>query len=62
MFRSFSRTAGFDPVMKFDEPPKTGQIMVVGNAGSTFFYVIGGDRGDRRGGWSKLCSVPISPA
>ena len=39
----FLREAGFDPVVKFDEPPKSGQIMVAGNAGSTFFYVIGRD-------------------
>ena len=39
----FLAKAGFDPVVKFDEPPKPGQIMIVGNAGSTLFYVIGGD-------------------
>lgn len=39
----FLADAGFDPVVKFDQPPQPGQIMVVGNAGSTFFYVIGRD-------------------
>ena len=39
----FLADAGFDPVVKFDEPPKAGQIMVVANGGSTLFYVIGGD-------------------
>ena len=39
----FLAAAGLDPVIKFDEPPKAGQIMVAGNAGSTFFYVIGRD-------------------
>ena len=37
----FLADAGLDPVVKFDEPPKPGQIMVVGNGGSTLFYVIG---------------------
>ena len=39
----FLADAGLDPVMKFTEPPKPGQIMVVANGGSTLFYVIGGD-------------------
>lgn len=39
------RTAGFDAVREFKEAPKAGQVMVVGNAGSIFLYVIGHDRG-----------------
>ncbi|MDQ3625992.1 MAG: hypothetical protein M3372_02530, partial [Verrucomicrobiota bacterium] len=33
--------AGFSAFTKFREEPQTGQIMVVGNGGSVFFYVIG---------------------
>ncbi|MBA2270816.1 MAG: alkaline phosphatase family protein [Chthoniobacterales bacterium] len=32
--------AGFSAVTKFKEEPRRGQIMVVGNGGSVFFYVI----------------------
>ena len=39
----FLAEAGLDPVVKFDAPPKPGQIMIVANGGSTLFYVIGGD-------------------
>jgi arylsulfatase A-like enzyme len=35
--------AGFDAAVKSDEALKPGQIMVVGNGGSTLFYVIGRD-------------------
>ena len=35
--------AGFDPVVKSDDAPKPGQIVVVANGGSTLFYVIGRD-------------------
>ncbi len=38
------RQAGFDAVREFKEEPKAGQVMVVGNAGSIFLYVIGQDR------------------
>jgi arylsulfatase A-like enzyme len=38
------RAAGFDAVTAFEETPKAGQIMVVGNAGTILFYVIGHDR------------------
>ncbi len=38
------RQAGFDALREFKEEPKAGQVMVVGNAGSIFLYVIGRDR------------------
>ena len=34
------RKAGFDAPDRFTETPKTGQVMVVGNGGSTLFYVV----------------------
>jgi predicted AlkP superfamily pyrophosphatase or phosphodiesterase len=37
------RKAGFDALTTFTAPPRAGQIMVVGNGGSTLFYVIGRD-------------------
>ena len=36
--------AGFDAVAAFEEAPKRGQIIVVGNAGSILFYIIEHDR------------------
>lgn len=38
------RQAGFDAAREFNEEPKPGQVMVVGNGGSIFLYVIGHDR------------------
>ena len=38
------RAAGFDAVEALDQNPKTGQVMVVGNAGTIFFYIVGRDR------------------
>lgn len=38
------RAAGFDATAIFEQAPKAGQIMVVGNAGSIFFYIVEHDR------------------
>lgn len=38
------RAAGFDAVAAFQQAPKSGQIMVVGNGGTILFYVIEHDR------------------
>ena len=38
------RAAGFDAVTAFQQAPKAGQIMVVGNAGTILFYIIERDR------------------
>ena len=38
------RKAGFDAVSAFEDTPKAGQVMVVGNGGSILFYVIEHDR------------------
>jgi arylsulfatase A-like enzyme len=38
------RAAGFDAVAAFEQAPKAGQIMVVGNAGTIFFYIAEHDR------------------
>jgi arylsulfatase A-like enzyme len=38
------RAAGFDAVAAFEQSPKAGQIMVVGNAGTIFFYIVEHDR------------------
>lgn len=38
------RAEGFDAVKSFEEKPKAGQIMVVGNGGTILFYVIEHDR------------------
>jgi arylsulfatase A-like enzyme len=38
------RADGFDAVAAFEQAPKAGQIMVVGNAGTIFFYIVGHDR------------------
>ena len=38
------RAAGFDAGAAFQETPKAGQIMVVGNGGTVLFYVIERDR------------------
>lgn len=35
--------AGFPAVREFKEPPKTGDVMVVGNGGTVLLYVIGHD-------------------
>ena len=34
------RAAGFDAVAAFEQTPKAGQIMVVGNGGTILFYII----------------------
>ena len=36
----FLRKAGFDAPDRFTEAPRKGQVMVVGNGGSTLFYVV----------------------
>lgn len=38
------RAAGFDAVGAFENTPKAGQVMVVGNGGTMLFYVIEHDR------------------
>ncbi len=38
------RTAGFEAVSRFEQIPKVGQIMIVGNGGTILFYVIEHDR------------------
>jgi arylsulfatase A-like enzyme len=38
------RAAGFDAVAAFEQAPKAGQVMVVGNAGTIFFYIVEHDR------------------
>ena len=38
------RAAGFDAVTAFEETPKAGQVMVVGNGGTILLYVIEHDR------------------
>jgi len=38
------RAAGFDAVTAFRQPPKPGQILVVGNGGTILFYIIEHDR------------------
>jgi arylsulfatase A-like enzyme len=38
------RAAGFDAVTAFEQGPKAGQIMVVGNEGTILFYIIEHDR------------------
>jgi arylsulfatase A-like enzyme len=38
------RAAGFDAVTAFEQTPKGGQIMVVGNGGTILFYITGHDR------------------
>lgn len=38
------RAAGFDAVAAFQQAPKAGQIMVVGNGGTILFYIIRHDR------------------
>ena len=43
-FPEILRTAGFDAVTAFEQAPKPGQIMVVGNGGTIMFYVIEHDR------------------
>lgn len=42
-FPSELRKAGFDAMSAFQEAPKRGQIMVVGNGGTILFYVIDHD-------------------
>ena len=37
------RTAGFNAVREFKEPPKNGDVLVVGSGGSVLLYVIGHD-------------------
>jgi arylsulfatase A-like enzyme len=43
-FPSELRAAGFDAVAAFEQAPKTGQVMVVGNGGTILFYIIEHDR------------------
>ncbi|MEY2496208.1 MAG: hypothetical protein QOJ45_2700 [Verrucomicrobiota bacterium] len=43
-FVAVLRAAGFDAVKTFEETPKAGQIIVVGNGGTILFYVIEHDR------------------
>jgi arylsulfatase A-like enzyme len=39
-FPAALRTAGFDAVTEFENAPKPGQVMIVGNGGSILFYVV----------------------
>lgn len=39
-FPAALRAAGFDAVAAFEQAPKAGQVMVVGNAGTILFYII----------------------
>lgn len=39
-FPEVARAAGFEAVAAFDQEPKAGQVMVVGNGGTILFYVI----------------------
>jgi predicted AlkP superfamily pyrophosphatase or phosphodiesterase len=43
-FPAEMRKAGFDATKAFNETPKRGQIMVVGNGGTILFYVVDHDR------------------
>jgi len=43
-FGPVMRAAGFDAVTAFENKPKAGQIMVVGNGGTILFYIIEHDR------------------
>jgi arylsulfatase A-like enzyme len=43
-FPSALRAAGFDAVTAFEQAPKGGQVMVVGNEGTVSFYIIEHDR------------------
>jgi len=43
-FPSELRAAGFDAVAAFQQTPKAGQVMVVGNGGTILFYIIEHDR------------------
>jgi arylsulfatase A-like enzyme len=43
-FAAALRASGFDAVTSFEDKPKTGQIMIVGNGGTILFYVIEHDR------------------
>ena len=38
------RAAGFDAVAAFEQAPKAGQVMIVGNGGTILFYIIEHDR------------------
>jgi arylsulfatase A-like enzyme len=42
------RKAGFDAASTFDAAPRPGQVVVVGNSGSSCLYVIGHDKGISR--------------
>jgi len=42
-FPGVLRDAGFDAVVAFEQSPKSGQIMVVGNGGTVLFYVVDHD-------------------
>ena len=39
-FPAALRAAGFDAVTEFENAPKSGQVMIVGNGGSILFYVV----------------------
>ena len=43
-FVAVLRAAGFDAMNRFEEAPKAGQVLVVGNGGTILFYVIEHDR------------------
>jgi arylsulfatase A-like enzyme len=43
-FPTALRAAGFDAVTAFEQAPKSGQVMVVGNEGTVSFYIIEHDR------------------
>lgn len=43
-FPAALRAAGFDAMSAFEQAPKAGQVMVVGNAGTILFYIIDHDQ------------------
>jgi len=43
-FVPLMKAAGFDAVAAFQEKPKAGQVMVVGNGGTVLFYIVDHDR------------------
>jgi arylsulfatase A-like enzyme len=43
-FPAAARAAGFDTVTEFENSPKAGQVMIVGNGGSILFYVAEHER------------------
>jgi arylsulfatase A-like enzyme len=44
-FMGMLRAAGFDAVATFDQTPKAGQVLAVGNEGTVLFYIVEHDPG-----------------